>query len=104
MSQISQTDPAPTREEIWRLFKETDQKLKELVEWSKQQAEQQERKWAEEDKRRQADYEKRQEEYANKQAFGAVAAMMMPDNVAKYAYRKGFVCHRAIRRHSRIAE
>lgn len=29
-------------------------------------------------------------EYADKQAFGAVAAMVISDEVAKYAYRKGF--------------
>ncbi len=29
-------------------------------------------------------------EYADKQAVGAIAAMVMPDDVAKYAYRKGF--------------
>ena len=29
-------------------------------------------------------------EYADKQAFGAMAAMVMPDEAAKYAYRKGF--------------
>ncbi len=29
-------------------------------------------------------------EYADKQALGAVVAMVMPDDVAKYAYRKGF--------------
>jgi hypothetical protein len=29
-------------------------------------------------------------EYANKQAFGAVAAMVTPEDVAKYAYHKGF--------------
>lgn len=29
-------------------------------------------------------------EYADKRAFGAIAAMVMPDDVAKYAYRKGF--------------
>jgi exonuclease VII large subunit len=29
-------------------------------------------------------------EYANKQAYGAVAAMVIPEDVAKYAYRKGF--------------
>jgi hypothetical protein len=27
--------------------------------------------------------------YANKRVFGAVAAMVIPDNVAQYAYRKG---------------
>lgn len=27
--------------------------------------------------------------YANKQVYGAVAAMVIPDNVAEYAYRKG---------------
>ena len=29
-------------------------------------------------------------EYADKIAYGAVAAMVIPDDVAKYAYRKGF--------------
>ena len=29
-------------------------------------------------------------EYADKKAYGAIAAMVMPDEVAKYAYRKGF--------------
>jgi len=29
-------------------------------------------------------------EYANKQAYGAVAAMVTPEEVAKYAYHKGF--------------
>ena len=29
-------------------------------------------------------------EYADKKAYGAVAAMVIPDDVAKYAYRKGF--------------
>ncbi len=29
-------------------------------------------------------------EYANKKAFGAVAGMVVSENVAKYAYRKGF--------------
>jgi len=29
-------------------------------------------------------------EYADKQAFGAVAAMVMPKEVARYAYRQGF--------------
>lgn len=29
-------------------------------------------------------------EYADKQAFGAVAAMVIPEAVAKYAYHKGF--------------
>jgi hypothetical protein len=29
-------------------------------------------------------------EYADKQVYGAVAAMVIPDDVAKYAYRKGF--------------
>jgi hypothetical protein len=29
-------------------------------------------------------------EYASKKAYGAVAAMVIPDDVAKYAYRKGF--------------
>ncbi len=29
-------------------------------------------------------------EYANKKVYGAVAAMVIPDDVAKYAYRKGF--------------
>jgi hypothetical protein len=29
-------------------------------------------------------------EYANKKAFGAVAGMVISENVAKYAYRKGF--------------
>ena len=29
-------------------------------------------------------------EYADKKAFGAVAGMVIPDNVAKYAYKKGF--------------
>jgi hypothetical protein len=28
-------------------------------------------------------------EYADKQAYGAVAAMVLPDDVARYAYRKG---------------
>lgn len=28
--------------------------------------------------------------YANKRVMGAVAAMVIPDNVAKYAYRQGF--------------
>jgi hypothetical protein len=29
-------------------------------------------------------------EYADKKAYGAVAAMVIPDDVAKYAYCKGF--------------
>jgi hypothetical protein len=29
-------------------------------------------------------------EYADKKAYGAVAAMVIPKDVAKYAYRKGF--------------
>jgi hypothetical protein len=29
-------------------------------------------------------------EYADKKAFGAVAAMVIPEDVARYAYRKGF--------------
>lgn len=29
-------------------------------------------------------------EYADKKAFGAMAGMVIPENVAKYAYRKGF--------------
>jgi len=29
-------------------------------------------------------------EYKDRQVFGAVAAIVIPDNVAKYAYRKGF--------------
>jgi hypothetical protein len=29
-------------------------------------------------------------EYADKKAYGSVAAMVIPDDVAKYAYRKGF--------------
>jgi len=29
-------------------------------------------------------------EYADKKAFGAVAAMVMPEDVARYAYRQGF--------------
>lgn len=29
-------------------------------------------------------------EYADKRAYGAVAAMVLPDDVARYAYRKGF--------------
>ncbi len=29
-------------------------------------------------------------EYADKKVYGAVAAMIIPDNIAKYAYRQGF--------------
>ncbi len=60
---ITHTQPAPTFEDVWRMFQETDRQMKE----------------------RAAEFERDK----NHQALGAVAAMVMSDAVKDYALAHG---------------
>ena len=62
--------PAPTFEDVWRLFQETDRLLDEHLD-------------------RLALFKDCWPEYAGYRLLGGVAGVVVPEDVARYAYRQG---------------
>lgn len=91
MTDAIHTEPAPTLEEVWQLFKEIAQRFQETDQRFQETEVKSylDRDSVNEHIERMGKFKTAFPLYADNKVYGAVAAMVIPDNVAKYAYRQG---------------